>query len=101
VWSWWQEGSIHVAPWPDAAELRARAGDPEVLTAATDVLTAVRRAKSEAKVSMRADVGRTVVTAPPDVLARLELAETDLRAAGRIEQFQLEEGTSLEVQVLL
>src|SRR5690606_35195386 len=51
VWSWWQDGSVHVAPWPDAEELRAQAGDPAVLAAATDVLTVVRRAKSEAKVS--------------------------------------------------
>jgi valyl-tRNA synthetase len=101
VWSWWQDGSVHLAPWPDAGELRAQAGDPDVLTAATDVLTAVRRAKSEAKVSMRTEVGKTVVTAPPDVLARIALAETDVRAAGRIEELQLREGPALEVQVLL
>jgi valyl-tRNA synthetase len=101
VWSWWQEGSVHVAPWPDAAELRTQAGDPGVLTAATDVLTAVRRAKSEAKVSMRTDVESTVVTAPPDALARLALAETDIRAAGRIQQVDLREGPSLDVDVRL
>ena len=30
VWSWWQQGSVHHAQWPDAAELqrRAPAGDP-------------------------------------------------------------------------
>jgi valyl-tRNA synthetase len=101
VWSWWQEGSVHLAPWPDAAEIRAHAGDPGVLTAATDVLTAVRRAKSEAKVSMRADVSKTVVTAPRDVLDRLALAETDVRAAGRIQEVDVREGTSLDVGVHL
>ncbi|TQM38137.1 valine--tRNA ligase [Pseudonocardia cypriaca] len=101
VWSWWQEGSVHLAPWPDAAEIRAHAGDPGVLTAATDVLTAVRRAKSEAKVSMRTDVSKTVVTAPQAVLARLALAETDVRAAGRIQELDVREGESLEVGVKL
>jgi valyl-tRNA synthetase len=101
VWSWWQDGSVHLARWPDAAELRARAGDPEVLTAATDVLTAVRRAKSEAKVSMRADVRSTVVTAPRAVLDRLTLAAADVESAGRLRGLELREGPSLDVQVRL
>jgi valyl-tRNA synthetase len=99
VWSWWQEGSVHVAPWPGTAELRAQAGDPEVLTAATEVLTAVRRAKSEAKVSMRTEVDKTVVTAPRDVLDRLSLAAADVRSAGRIHEVDLREGPSFDVAV--
>jgi valyl-tRNA synthetase len=101
VWSWWQEGSVHTAPWPDAADLRAQAGDAGVLAAATDVLTAVRRAKSEAKVSMRTDVSRTVVTAPREVLERLALAAADVRSAGRIQELDVREGTSLDVGVSL
>ena len=31
VWSWWQEGSVHRAPWPDATELGAAAGDSATL----------------------------------------------------------------------
>ena len=53
VWSWWQAGSVHRAPWPDPAEIAAvagaGAGADGVLQAAVDVLTAIRRAKSEAK----------------------------------------------------
>ena len=65
VWSWWQAGSVHRAPWPTAAELaggRCPAGRwPPWVTS----LSLVRKAKSEAKVSMRADVSRAVVTASP------------------------------------
>ena len=57
VWSWWQEGSVHRAAWPTAAELPGRGGDPALRRRrAADVLAGVRKAKTEAKVSMRADV---------------------------------------------
>ena len=72
VWSWWQEGSIHRSSWPDADALRASAEAdaadaadepvPEVLAVAAAVLGEVRRAKSEAKRSMRAPVASVTVT---------------------------------------
>jgi valyl-tRNA synthetase len=95
VWSWWQEGSVHRAAWPDADELPS-AGDPAVLAATADVLRQVRKAKSTAKVSMRAGVDRAVVRGDVD---RLSVA--DLRAAGRITDLVLEpaarEGFSVDV----
>jgi valyl-tRNA synthetase len=99
VWSWWQEGSVHLATWPDAAELRAQAGDPEVLTAATDVLTAVRRAKSAAKLSMRTEVSRAAISAPRDVLDRVRLAERDIRSAGHIRHLETYEADAVSVEV--
>src|SRR5262249_8828313 len=53
VWSWWQEGSIHRASWPEAGALDAIAdgADGADLDPALDVLAAVRKAKTEAKVS--------------------------------------------------
>jgi valyl-tRNA synthetase len=90
VWSWWQEGSVHRAAWPTAAEIQA---GPEVptgaLAAVGEVLSLVRKAKSEAKVSMRADVSRVVVTANAEVLARVQGGVEDLRAAGRIAELEL------------
>ena len=86
AWSWWQEGSIHRADWPDryALESLAHLGDGMVLEDTATVLAAVRKAKSEAKTSMRTEVGSATVTGPEVSLARVRLAEADLRAAGGI-----------------
>ncbi|HYI62497.1 MAG TPA: valine--tRNA ligase [Acidimicrobiales bacterium] len=86
VWSWWQEGSVHRAPWPEAAPLRAAAGpaDPLVLEVAGAVLGEVRKAKSDAKRSMRAEVATVEVVDDPARLAALEAAAHDVRDAGRI-----------------
>jgi len=83
VWSWWQEGSVHRAAWPTAAELPPE-GDPLIAEVATAALAAVRRAKSEEKRSMRWPVARLVVTETPERLAALRLSETDLSGAGNI-----------------
>nr|WP_062334142.1 valine--tRNA ligase [Herbidospora sakaeratensis] len=85
VWSWWREGSVHTAAWPAVA---GRGGDPEVLEAVADVLARVRKAKSAAKVSMRAEVTRLDVRGEKADLVRL--AQDDLCAAGNVEEFVLE-----------
>jgi valyl-tRNA synthetase len=86
AWSWWQEGSIHRADWPDryALESLAHLGDGMVLEDTATVLAAVRKAKSEAKTSMRTEVASATVTGPEVSLGRVRLAEADLRAAGGI-----------------
>jgi valyl-tRNA synthetase len=101
VWSWWQEGSIHRSPWPEAATLRAAAGtgDPMILTVAGEVLREVRRAKSEAKRSMRAEVERVKVTDTPDRLNAIVLAGGDIRAAGVIGQLFMDKGDAFAVEI--
>ncbi|MFI6516002.1 valine--tRNA ligase [Spirillospora sp. NPDC050679] len=87
VWSWWREGSVHRAAWPAAAEL-PDGGDPTLLPVAAEALRQIRKAKSEAKLSMRAELSRVEVSG-----ARAgDLAEVseDLRAAGRIEDLVLD-----------
>ena len=88
VWGWWQDGSIHASTWPDAAALAAGAtedADHEFLiTAVCDVLAAVRGAKTEAKVSMRAEVARIDVAATGAQRLAIESAIGDLRSAGSI-----------------
>jgi valyl-tRNA synthetase len=85
VWSWWQEGSIHLASWPSPdVDLAVPAQEPEVLVAVAEVLAGIRGAKSEAQVSMKTEVSKVEVSGPADRLALAERAEPDLRAAGRI-----------------
>ncbi len=83
VWSWWRPGSVHQNPWPAASELTVT-GDPAVLDAAAEALAGVRKAKSDAKVSMRADVQTATVVAPETQVPLVEAARSDLTDAGRI-----------------
>jgi valyl-tRNA synthetase len=103
VWSWWMEGSVHQAEWPEPDELRRLAGDwnPAVTDVAGAVLHEVRRAKSEAKVSMRAPVAMLTVTDTPERLAALALVENDLREAGAVAELRTGEGDTFAVAVEL
>ncbi|MGN6695236.1 MAG: class I tRNA ligase family protein, partial [Aquihabitans sp.] len=91
VWSWFAEGSIHRAAWPTSGELRAIVGDgtsadgvPSPLVVAAEVLTQIRKAKSDAKVSQRAEVERVTVIDTSDRLIALAAAEGDVKAAGSV-----------------
>lgn len=86
VWSWWQEGSIHRTVWPSPVELREseHRADPDVLTAVAVTLSQLRKAKSERKLSMRAELSSAEVRGPAAEVTRAEVASADLRAAGRI-----------------
>ncbi|MGH8870903.1 MAG: valine--tRNA ligase [Acidimicrobiia bacterium] len=100
VWSWWREGSVHRAPWPQVDELEMHAGDPAVLTMTGAVLSAVRKAKSDAKASMRAEVSSVSVSADADSLELIRCAETDLKAAARATDMAYSEGDFSVVALL-
>ncbi|WP_425883392.1 valine--tRNA ligase [Micromonospora sp. DT81.3] len=93
-WSWFNEGSVHTAPWP--APLGSD-GDPAVLAAASAALVGIRRAKTEAKASQKTPVARATVTAPAETLNALRFTEGDLRAVGRISDLTFVEGDALTV----
>jgi len=103
VWSWWRDGSIHRVAWPARDDLADFAsGDVAIYPAAAAVLGELRKAKSEAKRSMRTEVSSATVHAPAELLRALEPALDDVRDAGRvIGALELVEGPDLRVDVQL
>jgi valyl-tRNA synthetase len=100
VWSWWQEGSVHRAAWPTIESVAVDA-DPLVYAVSADVLSLVRREKSEQKRSLASPAQRVVVHDRADRLAALARSESDVRMAGRIEELATEEGEPFAVNVEL
>jgi valyl-tRNA synthetase len=93
VWSWFNEGSVHRAPWPLAADVEQAAGtdaDAGLLDLVGGALIGIRGAKTDAKASQKTEVTLAVIEAPSADVARLELAADDLRAVGRIAELRFE-----------
>ena len=66
-----------------------------------DVLGEIRKAKTTAKRSLRAEVTSVTVTAPASTLDAVKAAEPDLREAGRVASVTYAEGDALAVDVEL
>ncbi len=81
AWSWWHDESVHTQPWPFEAKL---GGDPFIIDPTLAVLGLARRAKTEAKVSQRAQVAMLRVKAEPAALAALAFGKNDLIEAGSV-----------------
>ena len=81
AWSWFHDDSVHTSPWPAVAD---RPGDPALLVAASEALTGIRRAKTEAKASQKTPVAHVTIEGTDATIAALRLATGDLRAVGRI-----------------
>lgn len=87
VWSWWQEGSIHLTTWPQAQEvLTNQAIDVAALNNVTWILGEVRKVKTENKQSMKAEVKSLEVWAKTEVIDQVKAAQKDLLAAGNIKE---------------
>ncbi len=92
VWSWWRDGSVHRAAWPSADEFARAASDSRVLESVSNVLGSVRRAKSDAKVSMRAEVNRLYVTGSAEEVELIQQGAGDLREAARATEILYSDG---------
>ena len=91
VWSWWQEGSVHTAAWPKPEELAG--SDPELMDLAGQALILIRKSKSDAKLSMKAEIDLLKLAGPVE-LSRLH---ADLKDVGRIHNLELSSASELAI----
>ena len=98
VWGWWQTGSIHRASWPTRADLLGGTSTVEstedLLDAVCNVLAVIRRTKTEAKVSQRAEVEHVLVSATDSQTSLLQLGLVDLLNAGVAQKIEFVSQTS-------
>ncbi|TFC26932.1 valine--tRNA ligase [Cryobacterium sp. MDB1-18-2] len=98
AWSWSNEGSVHRAAWPVAADLAAGSGgNPALLELSSRALTGIRRGKTDAKASQKTDVASAVISGTAAEVALLAQAAADLQAVGRISELVFVEGGELAV----
>jgi valyl-tRNA synthetase len=101
VWAWWQNtGSIHRAAWPTAEELLdgLDGANLALLELSKEALFGLRKAKSDAQVSMKANVESATLVSPATVLTELRKLEADFKAVGKIETLNFEEGEEFAVK---
>jgi valyl-tRNA synthetase len=96
VWSWWQDGSVHRSAWPVADDVRALSGsaNPATLDAVGAALSGIRKAKSEAKQSMRAEVSLATINATDAQAELVRLGADDIKAAGVVSELVINGGAS-------
>jgi valyl-tRNA synthetase len=111
AWSWWHEGSIHRYAWPQPGEavrryLKAIGTDdpgeqPQYFRTASSVLSAIRKAKSESKVSIKTPVANLKIVGPEAYLQEVAEILADLSAAGVVNTVDLLEGPEERVEIML
>lgn len=99
AWSWWQEGSVHRASWPAPDELAAFTDSqtPNLLSLASQALIGIRKAKSDEKLSMKAEISSLTIEANESDIEALKLIESDLKSVGKIDQISYKVSDSLSI----
>ncbi|CAN5737731.1 valine--tRNA ligase [soil metagenome] len=104
VWSWWRAGAIHRATWPDADGLLALIGgarDEEAERVYDDVseaLAAIRRERSVQKQGFKVPIVHARLAWTADRIARIRVAEADVKRAANVDVLEFGESDSLTVE---
>ncbi|MEZ5311852.1 MAG: valine--tRNA ligase [Microthrixaceae bacterium] len=102
VWSWWMDGSIHNSTWPKTSEfIDAAASDTTELAVASEALSALRGAKSAAKVRMGSEIDSAVIHDTPERLATLANVLSDVQAAAKVIDLSTDESDDFSISTSL
>jgi valyl-tRNA synthetase len=98
-WSWWQEGSVHRSNWPESQDLAGFIGsqDPALLLLASQALIGIRKAKSDEKLSMKAEIQSLTIEAGALDIESLRTIESDLKSVGKIEDINYKVSEALAI----
>jgi valyl-tRNA synthetase len=91
MWSWWQKGSVHSSPWPTVEEL-GETGDASYLEVLSKSLAVIRKAKSDQKLSMKAEIKSAQLLVPEEKLDYARGLIEDLKLVGRISELEVAQG---------
>jgi valyl-tRNA synthetase len=99
AWSWWQEGSAHRSSWPVAEDLSSFTGDQTaaLLSLASQALIGIRKAKSDQKLSMKAEIRSLTIEANEADIESLKHIESDLKSVGKIDEVNYKSSESLAI----
>ena len=99
AWSWWQEGSVHRSSWPVAEDFAAFTGtkNGDLLSLASQALIGIRKAKSDEKLSMKAEISSLTLEASEADIESLKNIESDLKSVGKIDQINYKAAASLAI----
>ena len=99
AWSWWQEGSVHRSNWPVADGLSGFTGSQKagLLSLASQALIGIRKAKSDEKLSMKAEISSLTIEASDQEIELLKLIESDLKSVGKIDEISYKASQSLAI----
>ncbi|MDT7752230.1 MAG: valyl-tRNA synthetase, partial [Pseudonocardiales bacterium] len=99
AWSWWHDDSVHTGDWPVPARPSGGGAGAVVIALASGVIGAIRKAKSDAKRSMRSPVRVARVSAPAESLDAARAISADLRAAGNVATLLVEPAADQQLRV--
>ena len=105
IWSWWRPGSVHRSHWPVEADVLSliESGNETAFglyVRTTEVLAAIRKRKSEQRLSAGAPLQIVRVRNNEDLELRLAPSLDDLKAAARTDAIQFMADPAFDVEIV-